>query len=54
MIKIDQGYSGISTCREIAWELDRKIIIDRGLVLVALTSGIDWGITTIKIDTTIE
>ena len=51
---IDQGSYGIYIYQEIAWELDRKIVHDKGLVSVASTLGSDRGIVTINIDTTVK
>ena len=51
---IDQGFSGISTFLEIAWEINRKIVIVKGLVAVASPLGHNWGIVAIQIDTTVD
>ena len=44
---IDQGFSGISTCWEISWDLDQTI-------LLASPLGCDRDIVAIQIDTTVE
>ena len=51
---IDQGFSDILTCYEIDWDLNQKIVFDKGLVLVALPSGFDGRIVSIQIDTKFE
>ena len=46
--KLDRsGFSEISTCWEIAWELDRKIVLVTDLVFVAWPSGYDRGIVAV-------
>ena len=50
---IDWGFSGSSTCWEISWELDRNVVLDKGLVSMALTLGYDQGIVSIQIDTNV-
>ena len=51
---INRGFSGISTCWDIAWELNWKIVLVTGLVLVASPSRYNRGIVEIQIDTTVE
>ena len=55
---IDRGSSGISTCQDIDWEnnweIDRNIVLNKGLVSVASPSGFDFGMVTIQIYTTVE
>ena len=51
---IDQGFSWILTCWDIAWEIDRKIMLVKELVLVASPLGYNWGVVAIQIDTTVE
>ena len=50
---IDWGFSDSSTCWEISWELDRNIVLGKGLVSVALTLGYNQGIISIQIDTNV-
>ena len=40
--------------REIDWELGREIILEKGLVLVALPYVFDWETVTIQLDITVE
>ena len=51
---INWGSSGIYTCWEIAWELDRKIVLVTDLVFVAWPSGYDRGIVKEQIETAVE
>ena len=52
-ISIDQESSGIFTCQEIDREknreIDQKILIEKGLVLMASAFGFDRKIVTIKL-----
>ena len=51
---IDQGFSGILTYWDIAWDIDQKIVLVKELVLAASPLGYDWGVVAIQIDTTVE
>ena len=51
---IDQGFSGILTYWDIAWEIDRKIVLVKEFVLVASLLWYDCGVVSIQIDTTVE
>ena len=53
-ISIDRGFSGISTCWEIAWDINRMIVLVKGLVSIASPLGYDRGILAIQIDKTVE
>ena len=53
-ISMDWGFSGIWTCWEIIWEINQKIVLDKGLVSVASPLGFDRGIVTIQIYTIFE
>ena len=47
------GFSWISTCWYIAWQIDRNIMLVKGLVLVASPSGYNLGVVVIQIKTTV-
>ena len=51
---IDQELSKISNCWEISWKINRKILLDKGLVLVASPSGYDQAIVAIQMGTTLK
>ena len=51
---INRGFYGILTCWDVSMELDKNIVLVKGLVLVASTFLYNQGIVAIQIDTTIE
>ena len=42
------------TCWDIDWDIDQKIMLVKGLVLVAPPLGYDRGVLAIQNDTTVE
>ena len=51
---IDRGFSAISNCWKVFWELDQKVVIGKVFVLVALPLGYNRGIVAIQIYRTVK
>ena len=51
---IYRGFSEILTYWKISWEIDQKIVVGKGFVLVASPLRYDQGIVAIQIETTVE